>query len=64
MNNMYFLPLSENADHLWARNTCAVADLSQIRYTAPRKKFIIGGIFVTLHLEVISNCNSDTSGKN
>jgi hypothetical protein len=60
---MYFLPSPENADDLWARNTGAVAELSQTSYMAQRKKFIIGGIFVTLHLEVTSNCNSDRPDK-
>lgn len=32
-------------------------------YVAPGKEFIIGGIFVVLHLEVTMKCNSDTWDK-
>lgn len=33
----------------------------QACFVAPGEKFVIGGIFILLHLEVISNCNCDAS---
>jgi hypothetical protein len=35
----------------------------QINYVAPGKKFIEREIFVVLHMEDFSNCNSDISDK-
>jgi hypothetical protein len=35
----------------------------QTCFVAPGKKFIIGGIFVMLHLEVTLDCNSGTPDK-
>jgi hypothetical protein len=38
--------------------------LLQMSYVTYGKKFVMGGVFVVLHLEIPSYCNCDTADKN
>lgn len=60
---MYFPPLLANVVDLQAVITIAVVEDMPDKLHLLRKQFIIYGIFVVPHLEVASNCNSDTSDK-
>jgi hypothetical protein len=59
-----FQILLANVNDLRARITGAVAEVTLTSNVTPGNKFIIGGTFVLLPLEVISNYDCDASEKN
>jgi hypothetical protein len=61
--NVYFLLLLASVDDLWARIKVHLQKLHQTSCITARKKFIIDGVFVMLHLKVTLSFNSDRSDK-
>jgi hypothetical protein len=56
--------LPATVNDLGGRIRGAVAEVTPKSNVTPGKKFIIGGIFVLLSPEIISNCKSDASENN
>jgi hypothetical protein len=52
MCTFQFVFLPESVVDLRARITDAVAEVTPAKIVAPGKKFIVGGVFAVLHMEV------------